>query len=319
MQRRENDQLVGCDSGQHGGLDKETSMNPTEYHPIRTSMMRNVHDRRFRFAHGDQADNTWSLPRSPTEWKPRFGSHGATLAISEESWFKWDRGIIVEEMGDRTDEECVAAMDRLCVFEDMLASIRRDGHPLIDLSSCYEALKNDPPTFLVENRELAPEFVGSMYIHFGSSGVVALGDREITGVYVNAERYPRGTIHGDLHFVGSDPNWQRAHEITFYDTLLTHQDAAVVMYEISPDGKLKFRIDAQDVVFGNEDNAYALLPFVKVGIDVALGKAPQYETEVRTEYFHGGPTVRPEHCRIDVADVSRRPSLEEQPDIGPGL
>lgn len=288
-------------------------MNPTEYHPVRTAMMRNIHDRRFRQAHGENDKNDWSTPRAPTEWKARFGSYAAHKATPKSVWFDWDRLLIADEMGNMSSVQCAAAMDRLCIFEDMLASIRRDRNPIIDLSGSFEAITNDPSTTLVQGRAIDPEFTGSLHIHFGETGIKAIGEKTLTGAYVNAERYPKGTIHGDVHFVAGHPAWERAHEVTFYETLAEHQDSAVVMFKITPSGELSFHMENEDVTFGNENNAYVLLPYVKAGIDVALGKASHLEGDVRTEYFHAGPNVRPQDCRIDVMAVYPKPAAE--PDL----
>lgn len=285
-------------------------MTPTEYHPVRTAMMRNIHERRFRFAYGDHPDSAWALPRPPSEWNPRFGSHLASSTIPRQEWFDWERGVVLSEIGRHSAAACAGFMDRLCVFEDMLASVRRDGHPIIDLSREVQAVRENPATERFGNAEIDPDFTGSIYLHLGDTGVDAIGTREISGAYLNAERDPSGTVHGDIHFVGSDPNWNRAHEVDFYETLSTHQDAAVITYVIPPNGELSFRIDHQDIHFGNEENACALLRFARLGVDIALGKPNDLSADLRTEFFHGGPGVRPEYCRVDVMSVSRQPRTE---------
>lgn len=294
-------------------------MVPTEYHPVRTAMMGNVRNRRIRSIDvaPDMAD--WSMPRPSEEWKPRFLSHDDALIAPTRELFRWRGGIIQEEAGGRPHGQCVAAMDRLCVFEDMLASMKTDGRPIYDLSEHLQEFASRLPAALERGREFSWDFFGSIYIHFGETGIRAMGERSVTGVYAHARCIPGGTTFGELHFTGADPNWHRTHEIGFYDTLLTHQDVAVITYFIDIDENVSVDVPDDDVFYGNEANACELLPLVKLGMDISLEWNAGIDPFCRKELIHGGAGLGPEYSVIEVLapspqfafTVSRTPLLPE--------
>lgn len=295
-------------------------MAPTDYHPVRTAMMRNLRDRCMRFAGIDPEEASGSMPRPSNEWNPRFFSYEASMAVADDHLFRWRGAIVREQMRGLSEALCVGAMNRLCVFEDMLASIREAGRPIIDISTNFDAIRNDPSFSAAAPVEIGPEHLGSFYVHFGDTGVKAIGDRSVTGVYAHSRRHPDGTIYGDLHFAGPDPNWGRAHEIGFYETLLTHQDVSVVTYQLDRDGTIEFRMHENDIVFGNEHNAYQLVPFAKLGMDIALGKARGFDCEVRREFIHGGRDLGAGYRTVDIMAASPclAPSWESNGAFSPG-
>jgi hypothetical protein len=282
-------------------------MNPTDFHPIRTALMRSVHDQRLQKTCIVPEMMTASTPRDPAKWNARFGSRANVLALHDANWNNWDRMLVREELGSLDPEAAAASMDRLCLFEDMLASVKRDRHPIIDISA--EAPELIRAGGSARTTRFEPSFCGSLYVHFGDEHPFFCLDnhRRPTGAYVHAAANGKGDVYGHVHLVSTTDDWEQVGETPFYETLYHHQHARVYEYSYDQAGNYDWSLDGAPGKFRSNEKAGRLLPLVKLGVDIVAGTDTTYDAEVRTEYFYGGPNVAPEHCRIDVAAVSKRP------------
>ena len=280
-------------------------MTATDFHPIRTAMMVGVTRSRLNAAHTDQPEQRPAgLSRLPRQWQPK----AMTPALTQDEGV--EREIVnsypAEERGRLPEPRCISAVKGLTAFENLFAAVQKSNYPIIDLSHVVQSglPENDD---CGESQAMHPVFSGSIYVHFGDTGIRGIGQNVVTGAYVTARATGTGST-GTIQFVGTDPRWHETREAPLFETLYEHQRSAVIMFRAPKKGDFTFSPLASSVEMPKDDPA-RLLPLVKMAVDIAMGISDDFDMEYRTEHFFGGSNAGTQHCSIDVAEVWPKPDL----------